>query len=338
MTRAGRLLAITISLPLIAAASLATAQRQQPERAITNITGDLYRFQNGSHFSVFLVTSDGVIATDPINRPAAEWLKGQIAERFGQPVKYVIYSHHHGDHVSGGEVFADTATFIGHENMLPALKVPAEAPLAGRARAMDVDGNGAVERAEARGFVQANFDNFDADGNGAVTGVEMAAAGIRGIRKPDTVYTDTMNVTLGGKTVELHYVGRNHSDNMTVLRFPEERTMFTVDFITVKRLPFRNLGDSYLADWITSIKRVQEMEFDIVTPGHGPLGTRADVADNLAYLEDLTAAVQAQLDAGATVEQAQAAVTLDAYKDWGQYEAWRAENVAGAYRILSAAN
>ena len=187
MTRAGRLLAITLSLPLIATASIATAQRQQPERAITNITGDLYRFQNGGHFSVFLVTPDGVIATDPINRPAAEWLKARIAERFGQPVKYVIYSHHHGDHVSGGEVFADTATFIGHENMLAALTVPAEAPLAGRARGMDADGNGAVERAEARGFLQTNFDNLDADGNGAVTGAEMAAAGLRGIRKPDTV-------------------------------------------------------------------------------------------------------------------------------------------------------
>ncbi len=329
---------MTLSLPLIAASSIAVAQRQPPERAITNITGDLYRFQNGGHFSVFLVTPEGVIATDPINRPAAEWLKAQIAERFGQPVKYVIYSHHHGDHVSGGEVFADTATFIGHENMLPALEVPADARLAGGAANMDADGNGTVESAEARGFVQANFDRIDVDGNGAVTGFEMASFGVRQIRKPDTVYADTMNVTLGGKTVELHYVGRNHSDNMTVMRFPDERVVFTVDFITVKRLPFRNLGDSYLPDWLDSIKRVQAMDFDIVAPGHGSLGTRADVADNLTYLDNLTAAVQAQIAAGATVEQAQAAVPLDAYKDWGQYDAWLAQNVAGAYRILSAAN
>src|SRR6185436_17848776 len=84
-----------------------------PARTITNITGQLYRAQNNTHYNVFLVTPDGVIMTDPINREFALWLKQEIAQRFKQPVRYVLYSHHDWDHASGGVVFADTAQFVG---------------------------------------------------------------------------------------------------------------------------------------------------------------------------------------------------------------------------------
>ena len=97
------------------------AAAQQPKRAITRIAGDLYRFQNNFHYSVFLVTRDGVIATDPINAEAAAWLKAEIAERFGQEVKYLIYSHDHVDHIAGGEVFADTAVVVAHDNAKAAI-------------------------------------------------------------------------------------------------------------------------------------------------------------------------------------------------------------------------
>ena len=104
-----------LALALALAAIPVRAAAQAPVRAITTITGDLYRFQNNGHYSVFLVTPAGVIATDPIDKDAAGWLKAEIATRFKVPVKYVIYSHGHADHDSGGEVFADTATFVGHE-------------------------------------------------------------------------------------------------------------------------------------------------------------------------------------------------------------------------------
>jgi len=86
------------------------------KRSITKIAGDLYRFQNNFHYSVFLVTSDGIIVTDPINTDAARWLKAELAKRFNKPIRYMIYSHDHVDHIAGGEVFADTAVVVAHEN------------------------------------------------------------------------------------------------------------------------------------------------------------------------------------------------------------------------------
>ena len=98
------------------AALVPAAAQDAPQRSITHIAGDLYRFQNQFHFNVFLVTPEGIIATDPINADAARWLKSELDTRFGVPVKYLVYSHDHPDHIAGGEVFADTATVIAHAN------------------------------------------------------------------------------------------------------------------------------------------------------------------------------------------------------------------------------
>ena len=73
---------------------------------------------------MFLVTPEGIVLADPINAEFAKWLKAEFATRFKVPVRYVIYSHHHWDHASGGEVFADTAQFVGHANMLSHLAMP----------------------------------------------------------------------------------------------------------------------------------------------------------------------------------------------------------------------
>ena len=109
-----RLILGTLIGAMLVAAGPALAQ--DAKRSITKIAGDLYRFQNNFHFSVFLVTPDGIIATDPINADAARWLKDALKSRFGVPVRYLVYSHDHRDHSAGGEVFADTAIVVAHAN------------------------------------------------------------------------------------------------------------------------------------------------------------------------------------------------------------------------------
>ena len=94
-----------------------------PRRSITRIAGNLYRVQNNEHYTVFLVTPEGIILADPINVEAAAWIKAQLTERFpNAPVRYVLYSHHHQDHASGAAIFNDTAELVGHENFNAALK------------------------------------------------------------------------------------------------------------------------------------------------------------------------------------------------------------------------
>src|SRR5574338_841775 len=92
----------------------APAQPSRADNAITKLGDGLYLFRHQFHQSIFITTPQGVIVTDPIAPDAAAWLKAEIRKLTDQPVRYVIYSHHHDDHITGGSVFADQARFISH--------------------------------------------------------------------------------------------------------------------------------------------------------------------------------------------------------------------------------
>src|SRR5688572_14255508 len=177
-------------------------QKKPPTRAIVNITGQLYRVQNNNHYTVFLVTPEGIIMSDPINRDFARWLKGEFATRFKVPVRYVLYTHSHWDHASGGVVFADTAEFVGHHNMLAALAVPGgNPPLTGQMQKMDANRNGLVERSEATGDTAQQFVLFDANRDGVLSGAEARRGPVSDVYLPEVTFTDRHTVTLGGKRV-----------------------------------------------------------------------------------------------------------------------------------------
>ncbi len=269
------------------AAQPALAQTQPPlspptpKREIVKIAGEVYRFQNNFHYSVFAVTPAGVIVTDPINADAAKWLKEEIKKRFNQPIKYVIYSHDHWDHISGGEVFADTAVVVAHEN--------AKAAIVGEKRATAV---------------------------------------------PQVTFSNQLTIELGGTVVELSYVGKNHSDNSIVMRFPKEGILFAVDFIPVKSLAWRVFADAYMPDWVESLNKVEQMEFTILAPGHGPLGGKADLVAFRQYLADLHREVLAGLRAKKSVDDMKKEITLAKYESWTNYKEWRELNIEGMARII----
>ncbi len=258
----------------------AAAAQGEAKRAITRIAGDLYRFQNNFHYSVFLVTPAGVIVTDPINAEAATWLRDEIKSRFDKPIRYLILSHDHRDHSAGGEVFgAAGAIVVAHAN--------AKRTIVGEKRPTAV---------------------------------------------PDITFERRMNIELGGKTVELAHVGRNHSDNMIVMNFPAERVLFAVDFIPVKTVAFKTLDDGYPLEWIGSLKRVERMDFDILAPGHGKLGTKADVTTFRDYMSDLYDQVLALARQGKSLEETKAAVDLAKYQGMARFKEWGPLNVEGVYR------
>lgn len=96
-----------------------SAQEPRPDDEITKLADDVYLFRHKFHQSIFITTPKGVIVTDPISSDAATWLKAKIKTLTDQPVRYVIYSHHHNDHITGGSVFADTALFVSQTAARP---------------------------------------------------------------------------------------------------------------------------------------------------------------------------------------------------------------------------
>jgi glyoxylase-like metal-dependent hydrolase (beta-lactamase superfamily II) len=262
---------------------LAFGQQEEPVREITRIAGEVYRFRNNFHYSVFAVTPDGIIATDPIDADAARWLKKELKRRFNKPVRYLIYSHDHADHISGGEIFTDTAIVIAHEQT-----------------------------------------KEDIMGEKRPTAV------------PTVTFKDTMTIELGGTVVELVYVGRNHSDNSIVMRFPRERVIFAVDFIPIETVAYRDFPDAYVPDWIDSLKRVELMNFDTLAPGHGPLGRKRHVRMFREYLETLYNEVLQNARDGKSLEEMKRLIKLDKYAGWGGYDQMFELNIEGMYRIVQA--
>ncbi len=103
------------------------AQRPQIETTKVDGTDNVYIFRNGNHQSIFIVTKDGVIATDPIayGRPTGgQDYIAEIKKVTDKPIKYLIYSHHHYDHIAGGKPFKDAgATIIAHRRAKERLAV-----------------------------------------------------------------------------------------------------------------------------------------------------------------------------------------------------------------------
>jgi glyoxylase-like metal-dependent hydrolase (beta-lactamase superfamily II) len=318
-------LALLVAVP-------ATAQ-QPPMRGIVNITGQLYRAQNNNHYTVFLVTPEGVIMSDPINRDFGRYLKAEIAQRFKVPVRYVLYTHRDWDHASGGVVFADTAEFIGHENMLVGLAAPrGNPPLTAEAAKLDANRNGVLERSEASGALADQFALYDYNRNNIVNGAELARGPISDVYAPTITYRDRHTVTLGGKTVTMTYLGTAHSDDSSVLHFPAERAVFSADILQVRRLP-GGLAPT-TGSWIDALRTINALDFDHALTGHALAGTKKDAADLLRYLEDISSGVAAGIAAGRSLAEIQKTLTLDSFKGFERWDTNREAHIAAVYATI----
>ena len=255
MSRVG--LALLAAIAATALATPATAQQQRPQIETKKVDGTegVYIFRNGNHQSMFVVTKDGVIATDPIayGRPTGgQQYVDEIKKVTDKPIKYLIYSHHHYDHIAGGKAFKDAgAKIIAHKNVKTHL-----APLG--------------------------------DPNTVL---------------PDESFDGKKTITLGGTTLELSYLGLNHSDSNIVMRLPKEKIIFVVDTIPVGSFPGRGFIDIYPLETEAFIKKVIAMDWERMIPGHpgapnDRLGTKQDAQNVLTLMQEASAAIKTDAQAG----------------------------------------
>ena len=231
---------------------------------------------------MFVVTPDGVIATDPIGerRPAAAALIGEIRKITQAPIKYVVYSHGHFDHIAGGKPLKDLgATFIAHKNTKSLL--------------------------ESRKNPNIVLPDFVVDDEGG-------------------------KIELGGTTLELLYLGKNHGDNSLIMRLPKEKIIFVVDFLPLSGTQFRVMADTYLPEQEDSMKKILAMDWDRLIPGHPgaggrQIGNKDDVKTDLDYMLDLSAAVKQAVDAGKSYADAIRDIKLPKYEGLPGYQ----QNLAG---------
>jgi glyoxylase-like metal-dependent hydrolase (beta-lactamase superfamily II) len=257
------------------------AGAQTPSVGVDELADGVYLFTYNVHRSLFVVTDEGVLATDPQSAEAAARYVEEIRRITSAPIKYLVYSHHHGDHVSGGDAFPDDTTVIAHRAAVP--------------------------------FV-------DAD---------------EGIRSVDLVISEDAAVSMDGLLISLVYPGPSETDSNLIVHIPDRGVAFMVDAVSVRTVPWRNMAGSDPRSWKAAVEHLATLDFDILAPGHGPVGTKEHVTEYVAYLDDLINAVQQGIDRGESREQIQSSLELPQYADWTRYDEHFKLNIEGVYRGLS---
>ncbi|MYC89098.1 MAG: MBL fold metallo-hydrolase [Gemmatimonadales bacterium] len=152
---------------------------------------------------------------------------------------------------------------------------------------------------------------------------------------PTDTFDETM--TLAGGEIELHYLGRSHSDDIAVGFLPAHSLAFAVDFVARDRFGYQDLGSFHFPDQFDAIEGLLEIPFETIVFGHGPPGDRAAIERQLTYYRDLDAAVRAAVEAGLGEDETAETVLMEDYSHWDRYDDWRELNVRGMHRKLLAA-
>jgi glyoxylase-like metal-dependent hydrolase (beta-lactamase superfamily II) len=151
---------------------------------------------------------------------------------------------------------------------------------------------------------------------------------------PTATFDETM--TLAGGEIELHYLGRSHSDDIAVGFLPAHDLAFAVDFVSRDRFGYQDLASFHFPDMFDAIEGLLEIPFETIVFGHGPPGDRAAVERQLTYYRDLDAAVRGAVQAGLSEDETAETVLMEDYSHWDRYDDWRELNVRGMHRKLTA--
>ena len=205
-----------------------------------------------------VVLSDGeALVVDTRTTPSqARELVADIRRLTPHPVRIVVDTHWHSDHAFGNHTFRP-AEIWGHDRC--------------RARLLET---GAVQLADLRANVPHLADDL----------AELV------IDPPERTFSDSAEVDVGGRRVELRYLGRGHTDADIVILVPDAGVLFAGDLLENDAVAY--FGDGYPLDWPATAERLLALVSGPVVPGHGSIGDRAFVERQVAELTAVAAAAR----------------------------------------------
>ena len=275
--------------------------------------------------SVFIVNEDGVMVVDTSLTPAtARELLAAIRAVTDKPVRYVVNTHAHDDHITGNAVFKEafpSAQFIAHE--FTARYLPGEG-LKNRQGALGPNGYPPFIEALRKRIAsqQSVFGGpLDKDEQAAYAAALNIAEGFvaahaKGVEivLPTQTVGDKLRITAGKRIIDLLHLGRGHTSGDLVVHLPAEGIVITGDLV-VAPVPYVGSPQSHPADWSKTLERIAALKPRIVVPGHGPVLPGDHHVRRLSALFDLVAReTAAAIARGETAEQAAKSVKLEEFE------------------------
>ena len=264
-----------LALPFaLCIAVLATAQNQDFSKVqikVTKVSGNIYMLEGAGGNIAASVGDDGIVIVDDQYAPLADKIAAAL-KSIGvtdKPVRFVINTHYHGDHTGGNLAFATGgSTIIAQDNVRKRLETGGKA------------------------------------GNGGVVGMEQKPAPKGGL--PIITFDHDVTVHLSGEDIRALHFPAGHTDGDAIVFFPRANVIHMGDDFVRYGYPFIdvNSGGSVQGMIAACEKIVAVLPADVkVIPGHGQLSNLDEVKDYIVMLKGTTAAVQAALKAGKTVDQ-----------------------------------
>lgn len=239
-------------------------------------------FPEGRTNSGFIVGDDAVLLIDSNRVPSVtREILQDIKRVTDKPVRYVIDTHCHWDHTFGNQVFAE-CVIIGHANCRMEMEEYGEAM---RARAL----RDRPEHADELKTVQ--------------------------IRPPELTFEGRLALYFGGRRLDLLYYGYAHTRGDIFIYLPDDRILYTGDVVTVGRAPA--MMDGYIRSWISVDDQLLGLDVAQIAPGHGTVGTKADIETGRAFIADLWMGAERAFQEGKSEEEALASMKLEE-----RYGAW----------------
>ena len=295
MIKVGSLTTVLILSFLVFSLPLTFADKAKTIKVLKNV----YTITSGDGIdsnTTFIITKEGVIVIDTRPTPTeAKKVLVEIRKLTALPIVYTINTHYHGDHTFGNQIFKNSKTIIAHKNVR----------------------NRLIESG------QEHLSLFKTFGLPGIDEVE--------ITPPNIIYEKEMEIWLGGYRLQLLYHGKGHTDGDTIIYIDQLRTVITGDLVFNKKIPY--MADSYIDDWIASLKYIELLKNETVIPGHGPIGERTTIIAMKHYLMNLRELVLAQLKDNKTLIETQEIVEpilRKKYKDWKELD-WIKGNIERAW-------
>jgi glyoxylase-like metal-dependent hydrolase (beta-lactamase superfamily II) len=259
----------------------------------------------------FVIGDSGVLVVDTFeNEAAAKALLVEIQKLSHLPVKFVVNTHYHLDHVAGNRVFSNAGAVI-------------------------------VAHRSVRAWI--NTENLKFFGDQIKPEEKSFVEHLLG---PEVTYESELSLFLGSRRIDVKFF-EGHTGGDSVVSIPDAGIVFCGDLFWRKTLP--NLIDATTAAWIASLDDIPSIPVEraadgpathaaIFVPGHGSVGTAADVQDFQKYLQYLRSITQQPVDTGKTGDDLVSAVLPQlrtAYGSWYFFKDFSRTNILDAAAELN---